>query len=182
MMRPDPETLSAYLDGEVSAPFDSSIARAIEDDPISAARYERLKRLHSALPAVSEAAVEQSAARSWLVIQRTLEGRPARHHRLLQIPVPAVAAAAAAIVILAGALVWSFAARSPLPGEQLLAGSRNVDVTIQVSNGEMEQVLNWLSSQDMLGEVNIQLPEQQFTIVGEPVLVKAAAYSGEPDR
>ncbi|MFW5784382.1 MAG: hypothetical protein ACOCY8_07690 [Spirochaetota bacterium] len=40
-------------------------------------------------------------------------------------------------------------------------------------------MLQWLVDQNMLGEVSIQLPEQQFQIVGEPVFVKPATYSGE---
>jgi hypothetical protein len=182
MVRPDQETLSAYIDGEVAPPFERAIAEAIANDSETEARYRSLLSLRASLPAVSEATIQASAVRSWGVIQSHLAYRPARRGRSVSIPLPGVALAATAVVALAAALIWSLFARPSISAERLLADQKDVDVTIQLADGDMEQVLSWLASQDMLGEVSIQLPEQQFSMVGEPVLLKSVSYPGDADR
>lgn len=182
MVRPDQETLSAYIDGEVAPPFAESIARAIERDPVTAQRYRRLLEIQRALPRMSPEQIDASAARSWNAVQHRIHHQAVHSVRTVAVPLPGLAAAAVALVVLAGALVWSLVATPSIPAERLLADHGDVDVTIQLANGEMEQVLSWLADQDLLGEVSIELPEQQFSIVGEPVLVKSASYPGDGQR
>ena len=182
MARPDLETLSAYIDNEVSPPFSDAVAQAIETDSVTSHHYNRFRNLQAVLPRVSEEHIEESAARTWRAVQQELHSQRAGAGRTVQVPVFGLAGAAAMVAVLVGALVWSLFARPALPAERLLAENGDVDVTIQLANGEMEQVLSWLADQDLLGEVNIQLPEQQFSIVGEPMLVKPAAYPGDGER
>ena len=80
---------------------------------------------------------------------------------------------------LVGVLVWSIIPAGAGRPRTTRARANDVDVTIRVDGSEMEHVLQWLVDKNMLGEVNIQLPEQQFEIVGEPVFVKPGAYQGE---
>ena len=182
-MRPDRMVLSAYLDGEVPERFVAEIAAAIERDPEVRAEYDELRLARARLAPVSDAQVAASAARSWEAVTTRLAQRASSHpahsdvwHRKVVIPLPAMAAAAAVLVALAGILVWSVLGGNRTSAEELLANRNDVDVTIRVDGTDMEQVLQWLVSQNMLGEVNIQLPEQQFQIVGEPVFVKPAQY------
>lgn len=183
-MRPDRILLSAYIDGEVPERFVSEIEAAIEDDPQVRADYDELRGLRSVLGGEVPVDVEQSARRSWAVLQdrlRDVEPRRDVWHRRVSLPMPVLAAAAAAVLVLAGVLAWALVPRRPA-AEELFARGNDVDVTIRVDGSNMEQVLQWLVDKNKLGEVNIQLPEQRFQIMGEPVLVKPAHFEGGSGR
>ena len=180
-MRPDRMVLSAYIDGEVPERFIPDIESAIANDPEVRAEYETLLALQRRFTADPPVDLEASAERSWNVLsERVSQIQPRRDvwHRRIAIPFPAFAAAATVVVALAGILVWSLLSQDDQAGAHLARGN-DVDVTIRVDGPEMEQVLQWLVDKNMLGEVNIQLPERRFQIVGEPVFVKPAAYPGE---
>ena len=188
-MRPDSMLLSAYVDGEVPSRFVPQIEDAIRNDEAVRAEYESLAGLRQWLRADESAYVEQSAQRSWDAIQSRLHdpGVSGDHrdvwHRRVVVPLPLLAGAATLVLALGGVLLWSLLGGSALPGppaeNEYLARSNDVDVTIRVDGAEMDQVLQWLVDKNMLGEVSIQLPEQRFQIVGEPVFVKSSAYQGE---
>ena len=181
-MLPDRMVLSAYLDNEVPEEFRADIQHAIDNHPTVRAEYEELVELHQRLLDAPIPDVSESALRSWMRINhRTIApARAAQSHRIVRVPLPAMAAAAVLFVAAVALLAWSLVRQStPLTAEDYLAGGRDVDVTISVEGSQMESVLEWLASQNMLGVVNIQLPdEHQFSIVGEPVFVKPADYGG----
>jgi len=183
-MRPDSMLLSAYLDGEVPRRYTAEIENAIRTDEAVRADYDALQKLRRRLQTDEPVDVEASARRSWDAIQARLSEtqRPVAHedvwHRRVAVPFPALAAAATVVLGLAAVLLWAL-----LPGratvDQYLSGGIDVDVTIRVDGAEMDQVLQWLVDKNMLGEINIQLPEQRFQIVGEPVFVKPDRVRGE---
>lgn len=178
-MRPDDMLLSAFLDGEVPEQFRSDIEASIENDPECGARFEQLKLLRATLHRHDVPELEPRMAESLTSIRRRVAANPrvgaGFRWRQIQVPAPAIAAAAFVVVALAAVLVWSFLPKGPASAPDLLAEGQDVDVTIRVDDADMERVLEWLADKEMLGEIRIQLPEQQFEIVGEPVLLK-------PDR
>lgn len=171
-MRVDPVSLSAHIDGEVQQPFSAQIDALIEAEPEARRHTERLRTARSVLPRLSEDHISQSALRSWAIISaRIPRGTPAVWRRRVSLPLPALIGAAAALVAFVGVSIWSFLPERA-DATDYLTNTSGVDVTIRVDGNDMEQVLQWLVDKNMLGEVNIQLPEQRFQIVGEPVLLK----------
>lgn len=180
MTLPDRMVLSAYLDGEVPEEFRADIQQAIESHPSVRAEYDELVDLRRKLLDAPMPSVSESAVRSWMrVSHRAISpSRSTPNRRIVRVPLPAMAAAAVFFVAAVAVLAWSLLRPAPTV-EDYLASGRDVDVTINVEGTQMESVLEWLASQNMLGEVNIQLPdEHQFSIVGEPVFVKPADYGG----
>ena len=179
-MRPDDILLSAYLDGEVPAKYIAEIEACRERDPECRARLAQLENLHRLLHQDEVPGVSERMAPGFASITRRLSVRSRSsigiHWRQIQVPLPAIAAAAVVVVALAAVVIWSFIPKSPVSAPDYLAQGKNVDVTIRVDDADMENVLQWLADKQMLGEISIQLPEQQFQIVGEPVLLKSAQY------
>jgi anti-sigma factor RsiW len=169
------EILSAYLDGEVPEPFASEIQRSLEQDPEMRARYAMLQQTSAYLHQVAVPDVQASQRRVW---NRVMAQSGASHNttiwtRRVGIPLPLVAAVALMVVAFSAVTVWN--ALRPTDARGYLAGAQDVEVTIRVDNGQMEQVMEWLVKENMLGEVNIQLPsDQRFEFLGEPVLLRAA--------
>lgn len=183
-MRPDRILLSAYLDGEVPERFVGEIEAAIERDPEVRADYDELRGLKSLVGREPPVDVAASSERSWAVVQQRIRGiepHPDVWHRRISLPLPILAAAATVLLALAGVLAWALIP-ARLPGDDVLARGNDVDVTIRVDGSNMEHVLQWLVEKNKLGEVSIQLPEQRFEIIGEPVLMKPAHYEGETVR
>jgi anti-sigma factor RsiW len=179
-MRPDDLLLSAYLDGEVPEKYVSEIEDSIETDPGTRARLDALKALRDKLHAVPVPAMEERMVLAYASIARRASVNPRSpvgfRWKQIQLPLPAVAAAAVALVAIAAVAIWSLMPRTPASAPDYLAQGKDVDVTIRVDDADMERVLQWLVDQQMLGEVSIQLPEQQFEIVGDPVLLKPDDY------
>lgn len=183
-MRPDRMVLSAYLDGEVPERFVPDIEAAIAVDAEVRREYEELLWLRQRLDTDPPVDIGESARRSRLAIEARLRSAPARMpvwRRTVSLPLPALAAAALVVIALAGVILWSLLPGGR-PSRNPLARGSDVDVTIRVDGSNMEHVLQWLVDQNKLGEVNIQLPEQRFQIVGEPVLLKPARYEEETSR
>jgi negative regulator of sigma E activity len=178
-MRPDRETISAYIDGEVLPPHREVIAEYIENDEGTRLAYEELRRISRALPRTPDAHLAASAARSWAAIGSRLEA--SRHdfwHRAVALPAPLVAAAATAVVALAAAFVW-LVTSGMQPEAPQLSDFQDAGVTLRVDQGEIDHVVQWLVERENPGEVNIRLPEQQFRIKGEPLLIRRASYPPE---
>jgi anti-sigma factor RsiW len=173
--------LSAYIDGEVPERFVADIEEALQSYPDVRAQYDEMVALRRRLHADSPLDVSDSARRSWKSLEARIgqvEPRRDVWHRRISVPLPAVAAAAAIVVALAAAILWSVLPAAD-EGTDGFAQANDVQVTIRVDPSHMEHVLQWLVDKNMLSEVSIQLPEQQFQIVGEPVFVKPAAYPEE---
>lgn len=173
------QTLSAYFDGELPEPGASRVRDAVASDSRYSdmiAHMERLRGLlqHRELPDIAE--LRQGSLHG---IERRLSVRSHlgfwQRWRQIEIPLPAAAAAVVAVLALASLLIWAIVpGRAAAP--DIMAQGKDVDVTIRVDDAEIEQVLQWLVDKEMLGEVSIQLPEQQWSIVGDPVLLKPTDY------
>lgn len=182
-MRPDDVLISAFLDGEIPESFRAELAASIENDPGSLARLDKLKRLRATLHNNDVPELESRMAESLASVQRRVAvipwGGSALRWRQIPVPLPAIAAAGIALIAVSAVLVWSLVLRAPASASDYLVAARDVDVTIRVDNADMESVLQWLADKDLLGEIYVQLPEQQFQIIGEPVLLKLAQLQGK---
>ncbi len=177
-MRPDARILSAYLDGEVPQRFATEIEASLQRDPGLRAEYEALVALRARLNVDVPFDIAESSRRSWTeIVRRIPDRRKDLWHRRVAVPLPLFAAAAAIVLVLGGALLWMQLAQ-PDGTTPAIARGGDIDLTISVGGEEMERLLQWLVDKNMLGEVNIQLPEQRFQIVGEPVFVRPAQYEG----
>jgi hypothetical protein len=182
-MRPDDIVLSAYLDGEIPSKLLPNVEQAIAADPEARQRLAELRALRERLVGDEAPDVDELMTESWWVIRRRLAvGRvrtvKAVRGRQVRLPLPVFAAAAAVFLAVVGVLIWSVIPEQPMAAPDYLAQGQDVDVTIRVDDAEMEQVLQWLVDQNMLGEISIQLPEQEWQIVGEPVLVRPSVIPG----
>jgi predicted RNA binding protein with dsRBD fold (UPF0201 family) len=159
---------------------DEQLSNVLGDEKASRETLSKLENLRELLHRNDVSDLEERQRRSLDSIYRRLSVNIRvswwSRWRLIQIPLPAVAATALVFAALVGVFVWSILPRPVSTAPDLLAQGKDVDVTIRVDNTEMEKVLQWLEDREMLGEINIQLPEQEFSIVGEPVLLKPEDY------
>lgn len=184
------ELLSAYIDGEVESPHREQIERQIESNRDVRVRYYRLLTVKQAL--VSEELPEFEAAqeRVWSSLKRLPQEHPRDAlwrrfwMRQWRLPAPLVATAALLFAFLLGFSIWNVVDRSTpattMPN--LVQAESPVDLTINLADNDVERLLEWLSSKDMLGEIKVELPEShQFRIIGDPQLLRAADY-GRAER
>jgi hypothetical protein len=82
------------------------------------------------------------------------------------------------VVALAAAFVW-LVTSGMQPEAPQLSDFQDAGVTLRVDQGEIDHVVQWLVERENPGEVNIRLPEQQFRIKGEPLLIRRASYPPE---
>ncbi|MDR0561843.1 MAG: hypothetical protein LBG73_04060 [Spirochaetaceae bacterium] len=99
--------------------------------------------------------------------------------RTVAVPLPAVAAAAAVVcAVLALTLIRQRTGGVPPPQEAVAAGAGMMDVQGIVPVSDMNDVLQYLGTQDGSDIVIIRLPESRnFSSSGEPTILKAADYT-----
>jgi anti-sigma-K factor RskA len=179
------ELLSAYIDGEVESPHREHIQRQIETNDDVRRRYSRLASVKEALR--SEELPDFSAVQARVL--RNIEDSVDRPEpvspctsfwrRQWRLPAPLVSAAALVFAFLLGFSVYHLIG-NPSRDERIpdIAQAHSpVDLTISLADSDVERVLDWLSSRDLLGEINVELPEShRFRIIGEPELLRAADY------
>lgn len=181
MMRPDRMVLSAYLDGEVPERFTAEIEAAIEASEDVRRDYDELLALKTLVAASPMPDPAASASRSLVSISRRVSvPRPSVWTSGVKVPLPVFAAAAALLLALSGVVAFTVVSTRSAGTPEYVSDARSVDVTIRVDGSQMDQVLQWLVDKNMLGEVNIELPESRFRIVGEPVLLRAADHREAP--
>lgn len=172
-MSRDDEILSAYLDGEVPEPFASRVREMIEQREEVRNTYNRFATLSQRLSSEPEPDFSASHARVWSRVNSrvgTSHG-PSVWTRRVGVPVPLIAAAALLVVALTGLTMWS--ALRPQDAGTYLSQAQGVDVTISVNDTQMELIMEWLSKENMLGDVNIQLPaDREYRMLGDPVLLR----------
>lgn len=178
-MSRDDEYLSAYLDNEVPEPYATQISEQIASDSSVRQRYNRLSAVSIQLQQLRTPDYESCRKRVWqgLMDRVGTATREPLWRRHIGVPLPALAAAAVAVLVVAGVLIWS--SLQPIDAREYLAGAQDVDVTIRVDSDQMEEVMQWLVQENMLGEVNIQLPsDQRFEIMGDPVMLRLPTGGG----
>ena len=199
-MCPDRQIISLYLDGELPSPWKEKMASHMESCPQCRTVFSRYSSLEKTLQAEPESLLktvqERAQERIWeklnapaLVIRSTESGtgadkekniiRPFERkiwNRGITLPLPVAAAAAAMIIIAFVALV------------NIRNGSQNQAVPMAAAIGlddygtvpihDMNEVINYLASQDNGDQMVIRLPEtRRFSRSGEPALINAADYS-----
>ena len=182
-MCPDDQILSAYLDGELSSEERGQVETALDEDSACWQRYMQLRQVRDALVEDELPDFEESERRVWARLEARMATREQTYawQRSVRVPLPAMIAAASLFVVLTVSLLVTLGSTSGNRAgggiEQALASANENKITINVDKMETERFLEWLNSTEVLGEVNIQLPERPtFDIMGEPRLVPASEY------
>lgn len=175
------ELLSAYIDGEVESPHREQIHRQILTNEDVRSRYQRLLTVRQALQEDPLPDFRATQERVW---QRLRDLRGTRKHRGFwrqewRLPAPLVAAAALVFAFLLGFSLYHVV--TPESGgagiSEVVQAGAPVDLTISLADSDVERVLEWLSSREMLGEIKVELPEShRFEIIGDAELLRAADY------
>ncbi len=171
-MCPDREILSAWMDGELEAPWSGAVEehlRGCAECREKLGALERTRELLQSDPEPELAGPMERVRRS--VLARGLAERPATPfwRRKVAMPVPLAAAAMLLVMLLAGALVLSLA-RGSLG---LMAISRppsgGTEIRIAAPVNDLETLLGAIDRQAASGEDVIKLPKDVvLTTVGEP--------------
>ncbi len=171
---PAGETLSAFVDGEVQAPWDQSLARHLEVCPAcleAVSRFRRLRELlardplpEPGLPPLPERRERAQPVPVW--------------KRRIALPLPAAAAAGLAILALGVALTF-VAGRATLPWMRIRhAPTGATEVIVAAPIDDLEQLLRTLDQPSQTTGLVIQLPaDSRLLMMGEPQLVREADYS-----
>lgn len=180
-MCPDRDILSAFIDGEVGAPWREAIERhlaacascrtfveglratrrAIRQDgaPDCSGPMERVRR-----GIIARAAARPAAVRLW--------------RRSLRVPLPLAAAAAAAVIGIGVALAV-VSLRGPVGYVRITrapAGATEIQISAPI--GDLESLLRSVGGEDTAQEDVIMLPRNlRLSPVGEPRMGKAAEFT-----
>lgn len=180
-MCPDTELLSAYYDHELDDLWEKRIAEHVCKCSACQSKLVRFGRLSEKLHRIEGPELDASMLRSWAAIQ---EARGRRTiplwSRRVSIPIPVLAAAAAVFVAVFGLGVFFNlnGGSAPVPTGPPVAVQQTeiAPVDFQVSN--MNDLLNYLNSQDLGTSVVIQLPKGVDQLsVGKPQLIRAADFN-----
>jgi anti-sigma factor RsiW len=170
---PAGDTLSAWFDGEIGAPWHQAIETHLVGCPRCRAAVARLERLR-----------ERLAGDPWPVVRElpplaaALPRPVPLWRRRLALPLPAVAAAGLAIAGLGLALAIQ-SARTALPWMSIKRGpTGTTELKVAAPVDDLEQLLNSLSQQARTREIVIQLPaDSQLILMGQPQLMREADFS-----
>jgi anti-sigma factor RsiW len=171
---PTGDTLSAFVDGEVQAPWDRALARHVEACPAclgTVARFRRLRELLASDPAPAPSLAAPSPPRS------RRKSAPLWKRRIA-LPLPAAAAAALAILVLGVALAV-VGGRAPLPWMRIRhAPTGATEVIVAAPIDDLEQLLRTLDQPPQTTRLVIHLPaDSPLLMMGEPQLVREADFS-----
>lgn len=175
------ELLSAYIDGEVESPHREHIQRQIVSNDEVRSRYQRLLTVKQALREEPLPDYIGAQERVWQRLRELPRG--SKHlpfwRQEWRLPAPVVAVAALVFAFLLGFSIYQVVAPETGNGDlpQVVQAGTPVDLTINLADSDVERVLEWLSSREMLGEIKIELPEShRFEIMGDAKLLRAADY------
>ncbi len=182
-MCPDGQILSVFFDGEVPSPWREGIEQHIAQCESCRTKLASYKRLSSYLHAedISVASLESKQDAIWNRIQQ--HKRSVKYldfwHRKFAIPAPLVAAAAVIIMVFLGLNVFvSLSRQNQTMVKTLPATSPIAKIEASNERGKLEAILKLLNEQDLNQELVIDLPQEpQFSIVGEPQLLRAVEYA-----
>lgn len=168
---PNGDTLSAFVDGEVQAPWDQVLARHLQACPACLATVSRIRRLRELLAADP---LPHSDPRP------LPEGRERIRiwKRRIALPVPAAAAAALAILALGVALAF-MTGRTTLPWMSIRHGpTGTTEVIVAAPIDDLEQLLRTLDQPPQTSGLLIRLPaDSRLLMMGEPQLMREADFS-----
>jgi anti-sigma factor RsiW len=180
-MCPDREILSAWLDGEIDAPWDRALEEHVGSCPDCRARLERLEGVRRSLleAPMPDWRPAMERVRSSLVA-RGLAREPAVPvwRRRVTLPVPLAIAAAALVMVLAGALAILVVRSSFGMVRITRQGSGGTEIRIAASVNDLESLLRSVDEDAGSPEGVIVLPKNlQLLLVGEPRMGKETEFS-----
>jgi anti-sigma factor RsiW len=180
-MCPDREILSAWLDGEIDAPWDRALEEHVGSCPDCRARTERLEGVRRSLleapmpdwrPAMER--VRSSLVARGLASEKTV---PAWRRRV-SLPLPIAVAAAALVMVLAGALTVSVIRSSFGMVRITRQGSGGTEIRIAAPVSDLESLLRSIDKDAGSLEDVIVLPKDvQLVPVGVPRMGKENEFS-----
>lgn len=179
-MYPNRELLSAHVDGEVPSPWKEHIHRDIEQDEATGKAFTELKAISATVRSIPGPEVDGAQDRVYAAVtERTrlssMRSTPIWRKR---VPLPVAAAAGLATAIL-GALIVYATGLGGRPAGLRMADEGRVDVTINVDDEGLEDVIQWLNGRSEVGQVRIELPEvPRFEVYGEPTFRRSSDFEG----
>lgn len=180
-MCPDREILSAWLDGEINAPWDRELEVHVGSCPSCRARVEQLEGVRRALleAATPDWRPAMERVRSSLVSRGLASERatPAWRRRV-SLPLPLAIAAAALVMVLAGALAVSVIRSSFGMLRITRQGSGGTEIRIAAPVSDLESLLQTIDKDTGSPEGVITLPKDvQLLPVGEPRMGKETDFT-----
>ncbi len=175
-MCPDREILSAYLDGEVEAPWSGAIASHLEGCPSCRTQLARMEALRSRLLAAELPAHQEPMER----VRRSLLAHDAAQtprflpfwRRSLSVPLPLAAGAAALVLLLAASLMVALVRSNVGTVRITKAPAGGTEIQISAPIGNIETLLKSLDNSSSSQEV-ITLPNNYPLVpVGQPLMGK----------
>jgi anti-sigma factor RsiW len=180
-MCPDRQILSAWLDGEIDAPWDGALEEHVGSCPDCRARLERLEAVRRSLLEAPEPdwrpAMER--VRSSLVSRGLAAERTAPvWHRRVSLPVPLAAAAVLLVLVLAGALAVAVVRSSYGMVRITRQGSSGMEIRIAAPVSDLESLLQSIDANAGSLEDVIMLPKNvPLLSVGQPLMGKETEFS-----
>lgn len=179
-MCPDDQILSAYYDGEVPAPWDGKIEEHLNQCSDCRQKIEMFNSITLNLKN-PESVLNREMARSLDRVYNRIQEDSLRYHphlwqRKVRIPVPFLAAAAA-IALFFG--IGYFTGRGQVETQSAIpVAQETADIlTVQLDEGDMTDLAEFLKNRDEQVQVFIELPPASFIGAGdEPQLIRAADY------
>jgi anti-sigma factor RsiW len=179
-MCPDREILSAWLDGEIDAPWDRALEEHVGSCPDCRARLERLEGVRRSLleAPVPDWRPAMERVRSSLVSRGLASEKAAPvWHRRVSMPVPLAAAAVLLVMVLAGALAVSVIRSSFGLVRITRQGSGGTEIRIAAPVSDLESLLQSIDKDAGSLEDVILLPKNvQLSSIGEPLMGKEAEF------
>lgn len=180
-MCPDRQILSAWLDGEINAPWDRQLEEHVTACADCRARLERLEAVRRTLleASVPDWRPAMERVRSSLVARGLARERVAPiWRRRVSLPLPLAAAAAALVLLLAGALAISVVRSSFGMVRITRQGSLGTEIRIAAPVSDLETLLRSIDTDEGSLEDVITLPKDvQLVPVGEPLMGKETEFS-----
>ena len=192
---PDRQIISLYHDGELPSPWKEKLETHLETCPECRAALAGYSRLGEALVKLpedpSEEIIRTAQDRVWrklsapeLIVPEVYKPKAAQPPRRIwnwkvTLPLPAAAAAAIIIAVMFFAVLGIRKGPQPQLQEPIAAAAGiGLDDRGIVPMQDMNQVIQYLSTQDYGDYMVIRLPEtRKFSQSGEPALINAADYS-----
>jgi anti-sigma factor RsiW len=177
---PDREILSAWLDGEIDAPWDRELEEHVSSCPGCRDRIERLEGVRRALleAATPDWRPAMERVRSSLVARGLANERitPVWRRRVA-LPVPLAIAAAVLVMVLAGALAVSVLRSSFGLVRITRQGTAGTEIRIAAPVSDLESLLQSIDQDTGSAEGVITLPKDvQLMPVGEPRMGKETEF------
>ncbi len=183
-MCPNPELISAFVDGEVPSPWKETLDRHLKVCSACAAKAESMRRLGSIFTAdakhdeSSETAIRQHVFNRLQSNIRKTPVKPRFFDKKILIPLPLLAAAAVIFAVFGISLASSGRSNTELR----MAVRKAMDATpVSTSGIGMESILEYLAKQDAGVNITITLPQGSAAFnpagnPGEPFIVREADF------